>query len=122
MTEFTVDFIVKEPDELLWRMVLVEEGPWPSKDTEGNPRRIQGRLYHCLDVALDGGLWRLYPDSYGKLVVVQLDCYNIPERDVREFFEQFSAGALSAPDYAAALKSTPYLSGLSFELNCATAG
>ena len=66
MTEFTVDFIVKEPDELVWRMVLVEEGPWPSKDTEGNLRRIQGRLYHCLDVALDGGLWRLYPDSYGQ--------------------------------------------------------
>ena len=122
MTEFTVDFIVKEPDESLWRMVLVEEGPWPSKDTESNLRRIQERLYHCVDVALDGGLWRLFPDSYGKLVVVQLDCYNVPEHDVREFFERFSAGALSAPNYAAALKNTPYLSGLSFELNCATAG
>ena len=122
MSEFTVDFIVEDPDEPLWRMVLVEQGPWLPEDTESNLRRIQERLYHCVDVALDGGLWRLYPNSYAKRLVVQLDCYNVPDHDVREFFGRFSAGALSAPDYAAAVESNPYVSHLSFELNCANAG
>jgi hypothetical protein len=121
MSEFTINFIAKEPDESIWRMVLVEDGPWTSDATESNLHRIQERLYHCVDVALDGGLWRLYPDSYGKHLIVQLDCYNAPESAVRDFFTRFSAGAMSSPDYASALQSTPYISGLSFELNCADA-
>ena len=68
MAEFTVDFIAKEPDDSIWRMVLVEQGAWPTREVEHNLRRVQERLYRCIDVALDGGLWRLYPDSYGKPV------------------------------------------------------
>src|SRR5690606_12623173 len=121
MTALTVNFIAKEPDDSLWKMVLVEEGPWPPEEIEQHLRRIQQRLYHCIDVALDGGLWRLYPDSYGKPLVVQLDGYGLPDTEVREFFVRFSAGALEAPDYAVALQDSPYVSSIGFELNLAAA-
>ena len=53
---------------------------------------MQDRLYNCVDVALDGGLWRLYPDSFGKPVAVRLDCYNVPELAIRGFFHGFPKG------------------------------
>ena len=121
MTDLTINFVAREPDDSLWRMVLVEEGPWPAQEIERHLRRIQQRLYHCIDVALDGGLWRLYPDSYGKPLTVQLDGYGLPDTEVRDFFDRFSAGALAAPDYAAALQDNPYVSSIGFELNLAAA-
>lgn len=122
MAEVIVNFIANEPDGSLWRMVLVEEGSWAQEAIEANLRRIQERLYSCIDVALDGGLWRLYPDSYGKQVVVQLDCYNVPEAEVKEFFARFATGAMLNSDYAKELNGNPYVSNLSFEVNCARAG
>ena|SRR5690606_17217548 len=121
MADLTINFITKEPDNSCWRMVLVEEGPWPPGEMERNLRRIQDRLYHCIDVALDGGLWRLYPDSYGKPLTVQLDGYELPETEVRDFFDRFSSGALVTPDYASALQGNPYVSSIGFELNLAGA-
>ena len=121
MADFTVNFIAKEPDNSGWRMVLVEEGPWVPHEIQRNLRRIQERLYQCIDVALDGGLWRLYPDSYGKPLIVQLDGYDLPEVEVREFFGRFSAGALATEDYSPALQASPYVSRIGFQLNLAGA-
>ncbi len=121
MEDLTVNFIAKEPDNSRWRMVLVEEGSWLPSEMQRNLRRIQDRLYHCIDVALDGGLWRLYPDSYGKPLTVQLDGYGLPETEVREFFDRFSAEVLATPDYASALQGNPYVSSIDFELNLAGA-
>ena len=50
MGEITVDFIAKDP----WQMVLVEEGPW--EDVPAHLAKLQHRLYSCLDAAIDGQL------------------------------------------------------------------
>jgi hypothetical protein len=118
MGQVTADFIAAEPDGSRWRIVLVEEGPWRDDDVDNQLRRVQGRLYDMLDVALDGGLWRLYPDSFQKPVTLQLDCYNVPEEKVRPWFGRFATGAGETPDYAKALRENKYVAGLSFELNC----
>jgi hypothetical protein len=121
MTDLTVNFIAREPDDSLWRMVLVEEGPWDPQEIESHLRRVQQRLYDCIDVALDGEFWRLYPSSYGKPLRVQLDGYGLPEAEVREFFARFSTRALAAPEYAAALQANPYVSSIAFDLNLSSA-
>jgi len=54
--------------------------------------------------------------------VVQLDCYNVPESEVRTFVDRFSAGALATPDYSKALRESPYITDISFELSVANAG
>lgn len=99
-------------------MVIVEQGPWPTAEVESNLRRVQERLYGCLDAAVDGDLAQRYPASHGKSVVIQLDCYNVPEAEVREFFGRFSVGALSIDDYAGAVATSPFVSGISFEITC----
>ncbi|MDN3922456.1 hypothetical protein [Roseateles violae] len=108
MPEVTVDFITKDP----WQMVLVEEGPW--EDVPASLRRLQERLYTCIDAAIDGKLAELYPDSLGANVVVRLDGYSLPMPDSREFFERFSSTVMDLPDYKAALETSRHVSGIQF--------
>jgi hypothetical protein len=111
-----IDFVAEgeRPDE--WRMVLVEEGPWRD-NVQDQLRRVQARLYDAIDAALDGQLANKFPQTRGKKVVVQLDAYNVPGPELAEFFARFSDGALSAPDYKAALARNEFVEGLRFHLN-----
>ncbi len=97
-------------------MVLVEEGPWAS-DIEKQLRRVQERLYQCVDAALDGQLAEKFPESSGKEIVIQLDCYNLPREDVAEFFDNFSHGVFLISDYKKALKESSFVNGIRFEVN-----
>ena len=97
-------------------MVIVEEGPWRDA-VEVQLGRVQDRLYGCIDAALDGQLASKYPESQGKKIVIQLDCYNLPRDEVAEFFERFSSGVLETASYRVALNKSRFVRGISFELN-----
>jgi hypothetical protein len=49
--------------------------------------------------------------------MVRLDGYDLPQEEVREFFERFSSSALLVPDYADLLRHNTFVSGIAFELN-----
>ncbi len=117
MGSVTIDFVARDPARGGFAMVLVEEGPWAASEVEDNLRRIQDRLFCCVDAAIDGQLAELYPESAGKPVSIRLDAYNVAEAELRDFFERFSGAALELPDYAAALATCTAVSGISFELN-----
>jgi hypothetical protein len=114
MAVVTIDFIAKDP----WRMVLVEEGPWAEADIDTNLQRLQERLYACVDAALDGELSKIFPESTGHSVLIRLDCFNVPDHQVRGLFARFSASVLEMPDYKAALADNRFVTGMSFEINC----
>lgn len=111
-----VDFIAKGKSPNEWKMVLVEEGPWAGP-IDDQLRRIQGRIYDCIDAALDGQLMEKFPESKGKRVVIQLDCYNVPKAEVKEFFQHFSAGVFAVDDYRKALEESQFVQDISFEIN-----
>ena len=117
MASVTVDFVARDLPHGGWAMVLVEQGPWERQQIESNLRRLQERLYSCIDAAIDGNFAELYPDSAGKPVLIRLDAYNIPEAEVREFFERFSGTVLQIPDYATALKTSSIVPSIEFEIN-----
>lgn len=111
-----VDFVAHgdSPDE--WVMVLVEEGPW--LDSIGDQlRRVQERLYGCVDAALDGQLASVFPESKGKHVVVRLDGYDLPRAEVQAFFDRFASGVFLIEDYREALENNPFVKGISFKLD-----
>lgn len=114
-----VDFVAKgeTPDE--WRMVLVEEGPWTGS-IDAELRRLQDRLHGAIDAALDGQLAEKFPESKGKRIIIQLDGYNLPRAEVGEFFDRFSKGVLSTPDYRQALKDSQLVKDISFQVNFET--
>jgi hypothetical protein len=69
----TIDLVTDRPTDGAFILVLVEEGPWDPDETDVQLRRIQDRLYDCVDAAVDGHLAGKYPDSRGKPVVIRLD-------------------------------------------------
>jgi len=109
------DFVTGDENAAEWRMVLVEEGPWT--DITGHLSKLQDRLYDCLDAALDGQLAEKFPASNGKPLVIQVDCYNVPENDVRNFFDKFSKGIFSTPDYLGLECGSEYVGDIKFEIN-----
>lgn len=118
MRDFVVDFIAKGQADNEWLMVLVETGPWHSCDTR--LRVIQDRMYNCIDAAIDGQLAQQFPQTAGKTIIIQLDCYDAPEAELRDFFERFSQGIVELDDYKRALNQSPYVGELGFKLNLGT--
>lgn len=114
--EVLVDFVVHDDSTNEWRLVLVEEGPWLTPD-DNELRRIQERLYGCVDAILDGHLAGAFPATLGKSVVVQLDCYGLPRWVVEEFFGRFSAGVFLHDDYRLAIDSKRYVDAISFAID-----
>lgn len=112
----TVDFVARGESPEQWQMVLVEEGPWVSP-IEDELRRVQGRLYGCIDAALDGLLAEKFPESCGKDIVVRLDCYNVSEKDVSDFFDRFSRGVFLGSDYKSALEQSEFVRSIAFVVN-----
>lgn len=96
-------------------MVLVESGPWHGP-IDLHLRNLQARLYGCVDAALDGQLAGQFPDSAGKSVVIQLDCYNLPKDEVQAFFAAFAKGVLSIADYRIALAESQFVKGIAFDV------
>jgi len=87
--EVKVDLVTEHPETGVFAIILVETGPWPSGAEEREVRRIQDRLYDCVDLAVDGHLAAKYPDSRGRSVRIQLDTYDIREELVRPFSDRF---------------------------------
>src|SRR5262249_35627295 len=85
----TIDLVTERPATGATVLYLVEQGPWPNDRLEAELRRVQDRLYNCVDALVDGQFARTFPESMGKPAVIRLDCYDTPEKPVRAFFERF---------------------------------
>lgn len=77
-------------------------------------RRIQHRMYECLDAVLDGRLAEQFPESKGAHISVELECFNVPRAEVEGFVDRFATLVPLLDDYRQALKNSPYASGVSF--------
>ena len=110
-----VDFVSRgdSPDE--WRVVLVEEGPWRDS-IEEQLGRFQARLYDSIDAILDGQLAEKFPESKGKRVILQLDCYNVPALEVDQFFQRFSSQVFLLDDYRRALQGNPFVREIKLQI------
>lgn len=114
MGELMVNFVAFDDERDACLMVLVEEGPWYDAVHE-HLTQLQERLYGCLDATLDGQLAEKFPKSKGKTVVVQVDCYDVPQTAVDDFIQRFSEGVALLPDYSA--DTSPFVREFLFEVN-----
>jgi hypothetical protein len=111
----TLDLVTQRPDGAVV-MVLVEQGPWVAEDVEASLRRVQDRLYDCVEIACDGHLARRFPESVGKPAVIRLDCYETPDEVVRSLLHRFEAQLRESDEWRQALAAAPVAS-LAFEYN-----
>lgn len=110
---FVVDFVVMDSPNH-WKMILVEEGPWTGP-VEDHLRRIQDRMYECVDAVLDGKLADQFPESKGAHISVELECFNVLRAEVEGLVERFASQVPLLDDYRSALQGSPYTSGISFK-------
>ena len=97
--------------------MLVEEGPWSEDEVADQLRRVQERLYGCLDSIVDGQVSDAYPNSANKPIEIRVDAYNVPEAPLASLLDAFSANVLEIPDYKAALASNDRVPSIIFSLN-----
>jgi hypothetical protein len=93
-----IDLVTQRPDGA-FVMVLVEQGPWEESDILQQLRRLQDRLYDCVEIAIDGHLSQRFPDAVGKPIWIRLDCYETPDEPVRSFFERFEKWLREGDEY-----------------------
>lgn len=114
----SVDLITERPDGGGFVLVMVEQGPWASGETEPRLRRLQNRLNDYVDIALAGNLAKQFPSSQGKPVTIRLDCYDLPRKTVESFFQRFAEHIRTSREVAALIQSDQFVSSFAFELNC----
>ena len=115
MPRETVDLITQTPDGR-FVLLLVEQGPWMDAP-EVHLRKLQERLYDCLDIAIDGHLAALHPESRGKVVVIRVDAHATPQGAVSEFVERFALHAQGSTEIQDAVARQDFVSALDFECN-----
>jgi hypothetical protein len=112
-----IDVVTEHPETGVFALILVETGPWKAGTEDGELRRIQGRLYDCVDVAVDGHLAATYPKSRGRPVRIQLDTYDIAEGLVRPFFDRFADHVNTWAEVQQAIQAKRNVTSLTFEYN-----
>jgi hypothetical protein len=112
MADLIIDFVAFDDARDACLMVLVEEGPWAAPISD-RLSQLQDRIYACLEAALEGRLAEQFPQSRGRTIVVQIDCYGLPRSDVDAFVERFRFGVGLLADYAP--ENSPYVSQFAFE-------
>src|SRR5438477_9025126 len=117
MRRVTVDLVSHSPSKDAFVLHLVEQGPWRRSSWTAKLRKLQARLYSTVDAVVDGHVSERFPESRGQAFVIQVDCYDVPEPEVRPFFERFASFIRESPEYRNAVGGSPFLASLAFEIH-----
>jgi len=113
----TIDLVTQRPADGAYVLVSVEAGPWQTDNVQTELRRIQDRLYDCVDAAVDGHLAAKYPESRGKPVVIRLDCYDTPDKPVSDFMKRFAESIARSHEIQRDVVGQGWVASLGFEYN-----
>jgi hypothetical protein len=116
MPDVTVDFVARDQPHGGWALVLVEEGPWTDDEIEAQLRRVQARLYTCLDAVLDGQVAERFPDSKGAPLAIRLEAHDVPRRQLEDFFHRFSTSVPKLPEFEQSMRNCSSYPAIHFEL------
>jgi len=83
-----IDLVTEDPRSGEFAVIMVESRPWRGR--EQRLAEVQAKTNAYLRFILDGQMRRLYPDSKGRPVRIQLDCVEAPDRDTAEFLEDLA--------------------------------
>jgi hypothetical protein len=101
--DLTIDIVTDDPnnDEIV--LYLVEESPWDDSPIEDRLKKIQERIYNTVDVVIDGQFSTKYPDSKGRKIRIQIDCYDPPSDQISKLVEGLSSFVKDNEEYQSAI-------------------
>jgi hypothetical protein len=108
----TIDFttIDRSSDEFV--MYLVEEGPWAESGLAERLRAIQTRVYNAVDVAIDGYLAGVHPESRGGKVRIQVDLHDKPPEVVEALVRKLADHIADSEEYRRDIEASENIAGL----------
>lgn len=115
MPSVKIDLITHDPRTDEFALILVEDGPWSEEASDWNEclSRIQARIFDAIDVAIDGHLAKIYPESKGKRVRVQIDSpHGAPRLLVQLISKVREHTSNPKSKYGAAIRRSPYVKTL----------
>ena len=115
MSEETINHVAKKTDGTVV-MVLVEQGPW-SGDEADNLRRVQDRIYNCVEAAISGGLAAAMPETSGAPVELRLDVLDAPLDLLTKLVQAISSYVGTDPNYQSEIRDSEHLQSLDFEVS-----
>jgi hypothetical protein len=92
----------------------VEDGPWPQNDASWREhlKLLQDKILDAIDAAVDGGLAKVFPESAGKSVRVQVDSpAGCPEK-VQSLVDAVEKYISTASEYVRATENSPFVAGI----------
>jgi hypothetical protein len=110
----TVDFVTYDPRSDEFVLYLVEDGPWPSSDSEWRKclKAIQDHILEVVDSAVDGGVAKKFPDSKGKPIRIQLDAPHGTPVQVEELVAGVRRFLADDQEYRKAIGESSNIKGL----------
>jgi hypothetical protein len=112
MGKVTIDIIAEDPKRKEWVLYLVEEGPWRRRAIEDRLRTLQNRIYDAVDVVLGGHLASKFPDSKGRSVRIQVDCYDEPPADLGMVVREIARFIKKSAEYQTDIKKSEFTKGI----------
>jgi Family of unknown function (DUF6572) len=80
-----IDMVTHDPKSDAFVLIMIETRPWDG--SEERLLQLQRKVNGYLAFALDGQLTRMYPESVGKPIRLQLDCLLPPDAATKRFIE-----------------------------------
>jgi hypothetical protein len=106
--------VTEDPSTGEFVVYFIEDGPWPdgSADFAATLHRIQDIVFDCADAAIDGGIAKVYPDSVGKKVRIQVDSPSgCPDR-LFQLVKNADHYLAASESYSAAISKSKFISGI----------
>ena len=113
-TAIKVDTVTYDPKNDEYVLYFVENGPWPDAPAalQGLLGEIQNKVFDAMDAAIDGSVVRVYPDSLGKKVRIQVDSPGGCPAQLEELIVKIDNYINETKQYATAIESSPCITGL----------
>jgi hypothetical protein len=110
----TIDLVSHDPHNDEFVLYLVEDGPWPiSEDGWADKlKTIQNKILDVFDASVDGGLEKVYPDSRGKAVRIQIDSPSGEPASLRSLVEKLNDFINSDKSYREAVMRSEFVRGV----------
>ncbi|MEW5851592.1 MAG: DUF6572 domain-containing protein [Myxococcota bacterium] len=90
-----IDLVTHDRKADAYRLVVIQRGPWDGSHEQ--LLKLQAKLNSYMTFALDGEMYRRYPESEGKQVIIRLDLDHPPDEKTRATLEKLRA-AIEAED------------------------
>ena len=87
-----IDLVAHFPLTGEYALIMIEGGPWT--DSSEQLAELSEKINNYAMLILDGRFARIYPQSAGQSVYIQLDCTDTPSPKVQALIEAASARLL----------------------------